>query len=101
MQHVEIKGHIYARPRESWESGEGFVYGFFDFAIGGNWFKVCDHKIVEELPDDFNPTASRLAALRDQMDEARADFAKRIRTLQDEISKLEALGWNGENDVQP
>lgn len=100
MQHVEIKGHIYARPRESWESGEGFVYGFFDFAIGGNWFKVCDHKIVEELPEDFNPVAARIASLQDQMAAVRADFAKRIRGFQEEISKLEALPFHGESDGQ-
>lgn len=100
MQHVEIKGYIYARAKESWEDGDGFVYSFFDFDIGGQWFKVCPHKIVEELPEDFNPVAARIAALQDQMAAVRADFAKRIRGLQEEISKLEALPFNGESDGQ-
>ncbi|NSX14036.1 hypothetical protein HTY52_08120 [Cupriavidus taiwanensis] len=87
MQTIEIKGHIYAR--RDWDNKLHFA--FFEFEVDGEWFKVCEHKIVTETPVGFDPTAAHVAALHEQLERLRADFAKRVTEINAQIQSLQAI----------
>lgn len=49
-----------------------------------------------ELPEGWDPTAAQVAALNKQKDALTAEFHRRVAQINDQISKLQALPFNGE-----
>ena len=52
---------------------------------------VRPHSIEIEVPDDFNPTPQLVAALQDEKQKGRADFARNEIRIDAEIGKLLAI----------
>lgn len=48
-------------------------------------------RITVDVPEQIDITAGRIAALKVQADEVRAEFSARINEINDQIRKLEAL----------
>lgn len=90
MKTIEIKGHVYARV--DWDDQLQFT--FFDFTPGGEWFKVCEHKVITELPEGFDPRNAQIEALQQQITKARADYTALVTSLTEQISKLQALTFD-------
>ncbi|SPA44638.1 hypothetical protein [Cupriavidus taiwanensis] len=89
MQSIEIKGYVYAR--RNWDNQLQFT--FFDFEPGGDWFPVCEHKVVSELPAGFDPRDAQVAALQKQIDKARADFTALVTSLTEQLQSIQAIEY--------
>lgn len=97
MSKHTVKGYITFKPAEF--DFEQDRVGFVDFKPTGatGWgVLVREHTIEVELPDDFNPRAAQITALEEQREALRAQFAKSIRELDEQISKLQAIEYTPE-----
>ena len=54
---------------------------------------VCDQEVDLEVPDNYDPTAQKIAALEAQKATAMSDFNKTLREINTRISKLQALEY--------
>jgi hypothetical protein len=82
---------------------EGTVYGFVhegriceglrfsDYPLPAPFFKVADHTIEVDLPEDFDARPQAVAILREQQAKVRAEMSEQINTLQRQINSLLAL----------
>lgn len=100
MQTVEIKGWIYAEPKEYWEGAElKYSFSTFDYEKwtqeGNSGFsqytKVAEHTIVADVRDDIDPTAAMLRALEAEKEGLRKAFNTKVAEINDRIAKLQAL----------
>lgn len=87
MKTIEIKGHIYARHDYMGK----LDFSFFQFDVGGDYFPVCEHRIVTEMPADFDPHVAQVSALQAQLEKLRAEFGKRVAEINEQIQSLQAL----------
>lgn len=63
---------------------------------GGDWTLIREVSFEVEVPDDFDPRPAKVAALTTEKQKVRAEFAKRITELDEQINKLLAI----ENSVR-
>ena len=52
---------------------------------------VCQQDVEFEIPENYDPTAQKIAALQAEKEKARDDFAKLSFQINERISKLQAL----------
>jgi hypothetical protein len=50
-----------------------------------------EHEFEVEVPDNFDPRPGQVAALEAKKEEMRADFAKRVKDIDDKINSLMAI----------
>lgn len=103
MKTIEIKGWIFAEPKEVWE-GSGLKYSFstHDYEAWANkgdsifarYTKVAEHTIVAEVRDDVDPTASMIRALEAEWESLRKTFNARVAEINNAISNLQALTFD-------
>ncbi|MGK2884370.1 MAG: hypothetical protein ACSLE8_06275 [Rhodococcus sp. (in: high G+C Gram-positive bacteria)] len=48
-----------------------------------------------ELPDNFNPSGARILILEKERERINAEFAKRVKAINEQISKLQSIEFNG------
>lgn len=58
---------------------------------GMDYVKVCEVDVTFETPDDFNPIAAQVEALKAQELKLCEEFRKRTKEIHDQISKLTCL----------
>ncbi len=46
-----------------------------------------------EIPDDYDPTAQKIAALQKEKEQAQTEFAQKVAQINERISKLQALEY--------
>ena len=99
MSKHSITGFVY-RVQYDFQARDEFQVCWHNSAQMGenspDWVLVGPHDFEVELPDDFDPRPAKLAALREQELQIRAEFAKNITDLQAQINKLLAI----ENTVE-
>ena len=54
---------------------------------------VGEQEIEIEVPDNYDPTAQRLAALQKEKEQAQEEFAQKVANINERISKLQALEY--------
>lgn len=104
MKTIQINGWIWAKPSYDGRSVE-YSFDDFDFeaaakrgtASFGEYRKVCEHTVTAEVPNDFDPRQMRINQLEAERTELRAKFQMRLTEIQEEISKLNALPFSGED----
>jgi hypothetical protein len=76
-----------------WES-EG-RFGVYSYVIKDDpsHVYVGPQEIELEVPEHFDPRAQRVAALEAQKQQLMADFQKAVTTLNNKISKLQAIEY--------
>jgi hypothetical protein len=52
---------------------------------------VGDQEIEIDVPDEYDPTSQKIAALQKEKDKAQAEFANKVASINERISKLQAL----------
>jgi hypothetical protein len=57
--------------------------------------KIVDHSFDIEIPEDFDPIPGQLAALNEKKRQLRLKLAAELADLDDRISKLSALTFEG------
>ena len=54
---------------------------------------ICSQEVELEIPDDYDPRAQKIAALREQQTKAAADYQKTVTEIQRRISELQAIEY--------
>ena len=87
---IKIEGHVHWLKREWHENG---IFGFANHPMGdiADYVDVCPCTVEVEVPDNFDPRASQVAALQRQKQEIMAKFQTRVTQIERQISKLTAL----------
>ena len=57
---------------------------------------VCEQDIEFDVPENYDPTAQKIAALQAQKAKAQEDFNNSVFQINELISKLQALEYNSE-----
>jgi hypothetical protein len=98
MSKHTITGYLY-HVQYDFQPDEQFAVVFNSSKTMGehdpDWTFFREHSFEVELPDDFDPRPSKLAALEAQKARIRADFHSRIAEIDEQISKLQALTYSG------
>lgn len=75
-----------------WNKGrEVFTFVPDNFTSFGDCMFVKQHSFTVEVPDDFDPRQTQIAALEKQMADRRAEFQKYLTETQRRISELQAI----------
>lgn len=89
---MKVKTTIYVYYNQfSWqEKGD---YTVFSCKLDDNEHRtyVGDQEIEIDVPDNYDPTAQQVAALQKEKDKAQEEFAKKVASINERISKLQAL----------
>lgn len=91
---MKIKTTVYIHfHKYQWE--EESTYEVFSFKAKDDADRtfVCEQEIEIEVPDDYDPTAQRIAALEAQKAKAMSDFNKTVMEINTLISQLSALEY--------
>ncbi len=76
-----------------WE--EEATYSFYSIKIDDTQYTtLVDSQVFEiEVPDNYDPTAQQLAALQKEKEKAQEEFSKKVASINERISKLQALEY--------
>jgi hypothetical protein len=91
---MKIKTTIYVYYQKyDWDK-EG-TYQVYSFKANDDDTRtfVCEQKMEIEVPDNYNPTAQKIAALEKQKVKAMSDFNETVMKINTQISKLQALEY--------
>ena len=89
---MKVKTTVYVYfGKYSWEK-EG-KYQIYSLKIDDTEYLTCvgQQEIEIEVPDEYDPTAQKLAALQKEKDKAQEEFANKVASINERISKLQAL----------
>lgn len=57
------------------------------------WTKVCDVTVEFETPDDFNPIAAEISALKQQKQRIQAEAQQKANEIDDRIAKISCIEY--------
>lgn len=77
----------------SWEDEGNFVVHGFKADDTEHRTYVGEQDIEIEVPDNYDPTAQKIAALEAQKAKAMSDFNKTVMEINTRISKLQAIEY--------
>lgn len=67
-------------------------YACFNFDASDSGYVLVNKQVVTlDIPDDFDPTATKIDMLQKEIQFAEKEFSKRVTKLKEEIGKLTAL----------
>ena len=89
---VKTTIHIYFATHPWNEAGE---YQVIYAKLSDDEFRtyVCSQDIELDVPDNYDPTAQQLAALQKEKDKAQEEFSKKVASINERISKLQAIEY--------
>lgn len=95
MKQVTIKCFVYEKD---WGYGAPKEFEVWPIDSMGNQYTalIGPAEFTYTIPDDFNPTAQKVAALEKQKERAHAEFAAKVREIDEQISKLQAIEYSPE-----
>ena len=68
-------------------------YVVFDFDASDSGYVLVNKQAVTlDIPDNFDPTATKIDMLQKEIQIAEKEFSERVMKLKEEISKLTAIG---------
>lgn len=86
---VEVNGWIHLTPYNSWTFTTNEDMSDYGYAM------LMPYTINVEVPPGFDPTAQRIAALEKKREKLRREFQEEVMRVNEEISKLQAIGYVG------
>tara|TARA_R110000772_G_scaffold125466_20_gene232229 strand:- start:2154 stop:2435 length:282 start_codon:yes stop_codon:yes gene_type:complete len=89
---VKTTIHIYyaAYP---WEDKAEYLVFYAKVSDDEHRTYVGEQEIEIEVPDNYDPTAQKLAALQKEKEKVQLEFAQKVADINDRISKLQALEY--------
>ena len=87
---VTIKGYVTYSDR-AWTDEPAYSFYTFDPSEYSNLVIVMQHKFEVEVPDNFDPRPGQIAVLKAQKVKVQAEFAKKVKDIDDRISSLLAI----------
>jgi hypothetical protein len=83
--------HIYF-CKYAWET-EGKFVPFAYQHDSDHYTFVCEQEIELDVPDNYDPRAQQIIALKEKRQKVMGDFQKSIEEINEQISKLNALEY--------
>jgi hypothetical protein len=90
-----IKMNVYFR-KYSYDKAGAFVAYSFRTPDTANLTLVCEQDIEFDVPENYDPTAQKIAALQARKAKAQEDFNNSVFQINELISKLQALEYTSE-----
>ncbi len=89
---VKTTLHIYYTKYQWEEEGK---YSFYSLKIDDSdqMTFVGSKELEVEVPDNYDPTAQQLAALQKEKEKAQEEFSKKVASINERISKLQAIEY--------
>lgn len=92
MKTITIPMYVYYE-NYTWENGGRYIaYSFKADDTEVRTF-VRQQDVEFEVPENYDPTAQKIAALEKEKEESRRDFEKSVASINERISKLQALEY--------
>ena len=97
MKTITIKGGIYFDANAPKYEGSVSSYRFFGGRLTpfSSYLPIAEHTIEATIPDDFDPAAAEVDALRAERKKAEKDFADTVRKIDQRINSLLAIECDG------
>ena len=89
---VKITAHVY-HCKYSWEEKGEFLLFFAKVNDTESMIHVNEQVVEIEVPDNYDPTAQQLAALQKEKEKAQEEFSKKVASINERISKLQAIEY--------
>jgi hypothetical protein len=92
-----VSGALYLHTSSAQHAPKDRSYYFTtsDFSKTGDFIKVVDCSFDVQIPDDFDPVPEVIASLTEQKRQLRLKLAAELADLDERISKLSALTFEG------
>ena len=91
---MKVKVKVYVHYlKYSWEDKGGFEVLSFKADDDNYRTYVCEQEVEVDAPDNYDPRAQQIAALKKQKKKVMADYQKTVAEINDRISKLQALEY--------
>jgi pantothenate kinase len=87
-----VRMYVYF-SKYSWETTGNWTAFSFKTADTEHLTFVCEQDVEFDVPENYDPTAQKIAALQAEKEEAQAAFHKSIHQINEKISKLQALEY--------
>ena len=97
MKTITINQHLYCQPASEWdkEATNGYnlsLMASLNMAMHGYTY-VKPISTTVELPDDWNPALDVVETLKEKKRELMVELQCKINAIDDQISKLTAIGF--------
>ena len=89
---VKTTAHVY-HCKYSWEEKGEFLLFYAKVDDTESMIHVNEQEVEIEVPDNYDPTAQQLAALKKEKEKAQEEFSKKVASINERISKLQALEY--------
>jgi hypothetical protein len=99
---ITLNGYIVARQYD-WDTKPRFEFIHYDpsdVAFDTTAVKVQAHFIEVDIPDNFDIRPFQIDKLRKEREQAAAEFAKRVKQIDDKINSLLAIENNPSGDAE-
>jgi len=91
---MKIKTTIYVYfQKYDWQDAGIYLVMAYKHNDDENQTFVGEREIEIEVPDSYDPTAQKIAALEAQKQKAMSDYNDTVKEINDRISKLQALEY--------
>ena len=90
---IKTTVHIHYQ-KYSWEEKADYRLASFRMDDTEHRTYVGEQEIEIDVPEDYDPRAQQIAALKEQAQKVMADYHKSIMEINDRISKLQALEYD-------
>jgi hypothetical protein len=91
---MKIKITVYVHQNQySWQEAAEFSIHSFRMPDTEHRTYICEQEIEVDIPDNYDPTAQQLAALQKEKEKAQEEFSKKVASINERISKLQAIEY--------
>lgn len=88
---IEVKGFILGQ-KNSWSDKIDYTWASCEMVEHG-YLTICPHVLTFELPEEFDVITAQIRMLEQQRDKIRAQMAKRITEINEQIQSLRAIEY--------
>jgi hypothetical protein len=88
---VTIKGYVTCQQYDWDDQPKYSFYSFDPTSYDSSTVKVMEHEFEVEVPDNFDLRPGKVAALKAKKEKLQADFANKVKEIDDKISSLLAI----------
>ena len=89
---IKVKAHIYY-TQYSWEKEPRFQVFSLKMTDSEDCTHVGEQEIEIEVPESYDPTLQKIAALEAKRNQVMADYQKMVTEINNRISNLQALEY--------
>lgn len=91
---MKVKITVYVHHNQySWQEAAEFFIHSFRMPDTEHRTYICEQEIEVDIPDNYDPTAQKIAALQKEKEQAKKEFAKKVANINERISKLQAIEY--------